>query len=70
MPKWLSEKDNPETLTRLDTHETGRTTIDIASHRKPRWNPDGNSSATEGKIIPAQLAGHVMSLLNDTNIIC
>jgi hypothetical protein len=62
--------DNPETLTTLDTQETGRTMIDIALRRKPHYTSDDNLSATEGITVPAHLVGTVVSLLNDTNIIC
>ena len=62
--------DNPETLTTLGTQETGRTMIDITLHRKQNYNPDDNSSDTKEKTVLAQLAVPVVSLLNNTNIIC
>jgi hypothetical protein len=62
--------DNSETLTTLGTQETGCTMIDIALHRKPHNNPDDNSSDTKEKTVLAQLAVPVVSLLNNTNIIC
>jgi hypothetical protein len=62
--------DNSETLTTLGTHETGRTMIDITLHRKLPYNRDDNSSDMKEKTILAQLAVPVVSLLNNTNIIC
>ena len=62
--------DNSETLTTLDTQETGWTMIDITLHRKHPYNPDYNSSDTKEKTVLAQLAVPVVSLLNNTNIIC
>jgi hypothetical protein len=62
--------DNPETLTTLSTQETERTMIDFTLHRKPHNNPDDNSSNTKEKTVLAQLAVPVVSLLNNTNIIC
>ena len=62
--------DNPETLTTLGTQETGWTIIDITLHRKKNYNPDDNSSDTKEKAVLAQLAVPVVSLLNNTNIIC
>jgi hypothetical protein len=62
--------DNSETLTTLGTQETGWTMIDLTLHRKPPYNPDDNSSDTKEKTVLAQLAVPVVSLLNNTNIIC
>jgi hypothetical protein len=62
--------DNSETLTTLGTQETERTMIDITLHRKPHYNPDNNSNDTKEKTVLAQLAVPVVSLLNNTNIIC
>ena len=62
--------DNPEILTSLGTQETGRTMMDITLHRKPPYNPDDNSSDTKEKTALAQLAVPVVSVLNNTNIIC
>ena len=42
----------------------------IALHRKPHYNPDDNSSDTKEKTVLAQLAVPVVSLLNNTHIIC
>ena len=49
---------------------TGRTMIDITLHRKHPYNPEDNSSDTKEKTVLAQLAVPVVSLLNNTNIIC
>ena len=62
--------DNPETLTTLGTQETGWTMIDITLHGKKNYNRDDYSSDTKEKTILAQLAVPVVSLLNNTNIIC
>ena len=62
--------DNSETLTTLGTQETERPMIDITLHRKQPYNPDDNSSDTKEKTVLAQLAVPVVSLLNNTNIIC
>ena len=62
--------DNSEKLTPLSTQETGRTMIDITLHRKLPYNPDDNSSDTKEKTVLAQLAVTVVSLSNNTNIIC
>jgi hypothetical protein len=62
--------DNSETLTTLGTQETGRTMIDIILRIKPPYNPDDNSSDTKEKTVLAQLAVPVVSLSNNTNIIC
>jgi hypothetical protein len=62
--------DNSETLTTLGTQETGWTMIDLTLHRKLPYNPDDNSSDTKEKTVLAQLAVPVVSLLNNTNIIC
>jgi hypothetical protein len=62
--------DNSKTLATLSTQETGRTMIDITLHRKHPYNPDDNSSDTKEKTVLAQLAVPVVSLLNNTNIIC
>jgi hypothetical protein len=62
--------DNSETLTTLRTHETERTMIDIILHKKHPNNPNDNSSDTKKKTVLAQLAVPVVSLLNNTNIIC
>ena len=53
-----------------ETQETGRTMIDITLHRKHPYNQDDNSSDTKEKTVLAQLAVPVVSLLNNTNIIC
>ena len=47
--------DNSETLTTLDTQETGRTMIDITLHRKHHYNPDYSSNDTKEKRVLAQL---------------
>ena len=45
--------------------------IDITLHiTPPPYNPDDNSSDTKEKTVLAQLAVPVVSLLNNTNIIC
>jgi hypothetical protein len=62
--------DNSETLTTLGTQETGRTMIDITLHRKKTYNPDDNLSDTKEKTVLAHLAVPVVSLSNNTNIIC
>jgi hypothetical protein len=62
--------DNSETLTTLGTQETGRTMIDIILRIKQPYNPDDNSSDTKEKTVLAQLAVPVVSLSNNTNIIC
>ena len=62
--------DNSETLTTLGTQETGWTMIDLTLHRKPPYNPDDNSSDMKEKTVLAQLAVPVVSLLNNTNIVC
>ena len=62
--------DNSETLTTLGTQETGRTMIDITLRRKKNYNPDSYSSDTKEKTVIVQLAVPVVSLLNNTNIIC
>ena len=61
--------DNQETLTALGTQETVRTMVDITLHKKT-YNPDDNSSDTKEKTVLAQQAVPVVSLLNNTNIIC
>ena len=64
--------DNTEKLTTLGTQETGRTMIDITFtlHRKKNYNPDDNSSDAKEKTVLAQLAVPVVTVLNNTNIIC
>ena len=64
--------DNTEKLTTLGTQETGRTMIDITFtlHRKKKYNPDDNSSDAKEKTVLAQLAVPVVTVLNNTNIIC
>ena len=64
------EMNNSETLTTLRTQEIGWTMIDIALHRNTHNNTDDNASDTKEKTVLAQLAVPVVSLLNNTNIIC